>query len=129
MSAAGSGMPAAGSLCLYDVLGLKRAPAPTPADIRKAYLASCRQWHPDRWVQRSEEAGKRAEVLFKLIVEANSVLSDPHLRRASARSRPARTGGTAGSDPGVQGTSAHPTPPTASRSRARPLHSMMHVAG
>ncbi|KAJ1622326.1 hypothetical protein T492DRAFT_578331, partial [Pavlovales sp. CCMP2436] len=50
-------------------------------DIRKAYLASCRQWHPDRWVQRSEEAGKRAEVLFKLIVEANSVLSDPHLRQ------------------------------------------------
>ena len=46
------------------------------AAIKKAYYKQSREWHPDKNLQRQEEATER----FKLISEAFQVLSDPQLR-------------------------------------------------
>lgn len=56
--------------CYYDILQIcKTADA---QEIKKAYRKQSLLWHPDKNVQRKEEAEER----FKLISEAFQVLSD-----------------------------------------------------
>lgn len=63
----------------YDVLGVsKNASA---EDIKKAYKKLVIKWHPDRWVNGTDEEKKIAEEKIKEINEANSVLSDPEKRQ------------------------------------------------
>ncbi|RIA96872.1 DnaJ domain-containing protein [Glomus cerebriforme] len=59
----------------YETLGID-ADA-TEDDIRKAYRKQALLWHPDKNVQRKEEAEEK----FKLISEAYEVLSDTEKRR------------------------------------------------
>ncbi|CAG8460919.1 15342_t:CDS:2 [Acaulospora colombiana] len=54
----------------YEILGIDREA--TEDDIRKAYRRQALLWHPDKNVNRREEA----EAKFKLISEAYEVLSD-----------------------------------------------------
>lgn len=48
---------------------------------KKKFRELSKQWHPDRWSNKSEEEKKKAEDKFKEINEANEVLSDPEKRR------------------------------------------------
>ncbi|CAB4492297.1 unnamed protein product [Rhizophagus irregularis] len=59
----------------YEILGIEANA--TEDDIRKAYRKQALLWHPDKNVQRKEEA----EAKFKLIAEAYEVLSDPEKKQ------------------------------------------------
>lgn len=48
---------------------------------KKKYRALCLKWHPDKWVNSSDEEKKKAEEMFKDIAEANEILSDPNKRQ------------------------------------------------
>lgn len=63
----------------YKILGVNKDA--TQEDINKAYKKLCMKWHPDRWVNASEEEKKNAEEKFKEANEANSVLSDNNKRQ------------------------------------------------
>ena len=62
----------------YDILGVSKDA--TEDDIKKAYRKLATKWHPDRWVNGTEEEKKTAEEKFKEINEANDVLSDQQKR-------------------------------------------------
>lgn len=53
----------------------------TEEDIRKSYKKLARQWHPDKWVNGTDEEKKNAEEKFKEIAEAYAVLSDKNKRQ------------------------------------------------
>ncbi|CAG8456382.1 4919_t:CDS:2 [Ambispora gerdemannii] len=59
----------------YEVLGISREASVD--DVKKAYRKQALAWHPDKNVDRREEA----EAKFKLISEAYEVLSDNEKRR------------------------------------------------
>ena len=63
----------------YDILGVDKNA--DEEKIKKAYRKLAAHWHPDRWVNATEEEKKTAEEKIKEINEANSVLSDPEKRR------------------------------------------------
>ena len=63
----------------YEILGVNKNA--TDEEIKKAYRKLAAQWHPDRWVNATDEEKKTAEEKIKEINEANSVLSDPEKRR------------------------------------------------
>jgi len=50
-------------------------------DIKKAFRKLSMQWHPDRWVNGTEEEKRKAEEEFKRINEAHTVLGDEEKRR------------------------------------------------
>jgi curved DNA-binding protein CbpA len=52
---------------LYATLGLDRAPAPSPADVKRAYRAAAKRAHPDHGGSKEK---------FAAIVKARDVLSD-----------------------------------------------------
>ncbi len=60
----------------YEVLGLSKGASAD--DIKGAYRKAALKWHPDRWVNGTEEEKKTAEEKFKEASEAYSVLSDPN---------------------------------------------------
>lgn len=49
--------------------------------LKKKYRANALKYHPDKWVNGTEEEKKEAERKFKEISEANEVLSDPQKRQ------------------------------------------------
>ena len=51
-------------------------------DIKKKYKSLAMKFHPDRWVNGTDEEKKTAEENFKKLNEAYSVLSDPQKRQA-----------------------------------------------
>ncbi len=66
---------------LRPVLGV--APRATDAEIKKAYKRAALQFHPDK--QADETLRGEAEVQFRLVTEANTVLSDARKRAAYDR--------------------------------------------
>ena len=48
---------------------------------KKKFRELSKQWHPDRWSNKSEEERKKAEEKFKEINEANEILSNPEKRQ------------------------------------------------
>ncbi|WP_435353061.1 DnaJ C-terminal domain-containing protein [Emticicia sp. SJ17W-69] len=58
----------------YKILGIDKKA--TPEEIKKAYRALAVKYHPDK-----NPDNKEAEAKFKLVNEANSVLSDPEKRK------------------------------------------------
>lgn len=63
----------------YEVLGLKKGD--DIEKVKKAYKEMVRKWHPDKHASGSQEDRERAEKKFKLINEANDVLSDPQKKQ------------------------------------------------
>jgi len=63
-------------MSLYDVLGV--SPTASADEIKRAYRRQAMKWHPDRNPDNRSEA----EIRFKEIGHAYSVLSDPITRRA-----------------------------------------------
>ena len=63
----------------YEILGVKKGASDD--EIKKAYRKLVAKWHPDRWVNGTDEEKKTAEAKIKEINEANSVLSDPEKRK------------------------------------------------
>ena len=58
----------------YEVLGVNKNS--TPDEIKSAYRKDALKWHPDKWVNGTDEEKKTAEEKFKEASEAYSVLSD-----------------------------------------------------
>lgn len=82
----------------YKVLGVSKDIS--DADLKKTYRKLARQYHPD-----SNPGDAKAEARFKEISEANSVLSDPELRREYDQIRAMGSGArfSAGGRPGQPG--------------------------
>lgn len=75
----------------YDTLGIPTGA--DPAEIRRAYVALARRFHPDAHADRSPAERAHADRRMRDVNEAWSALSDPARRRAYdetlARARPA----------------------------------------
>src|SRR5450756_917105 len=67
-------MPATTKKNFYDLLGVKKSAS--SEDIRKAFRKLARKYHPD-----VNPGDKTAEEKFKVMSEANDVLSDPKKRK------------------------------------------------
>jgi len=82
----------------YKILGVSKDVS--EADLKKTYRKLARQFHPD-----SNPGDAKAEARFKEISEANSVLSDPELRKEYDQVRAMGSGArfTSGGRPGQPG--------------------------
>ena len=63
----------------YKTLGV--AENASQEEIKSAYRKLALRWHPDRWVNGTEEERKKAEDEFKKVAEAYGVLEDEEKRR------------------------------------------------
>ncbi len=79
----------------YEVLGVNKNS--TPDEIKSAYRKAALKWHPDKWVNGTDEEKKTAEENFKEASEAYSVLSDENKKARYDRY------GFAGMDGGAAG--------------------------
>jgi DnaJ domain len=61
---------------LYEVLGVSRDA--TPEQIKKAFYAQAKKWHPDRNPDNKDECSRRTQE----IIEAYEILKDPEQRAA-----------------------------------------------
>ncbi len=80
----------------YEVLGVSKDASID--DIKSAYKKMALKWHPDRWVNGTEQEKKSAEEKFKEASEAYSVLSDPDKKAKYDRFGFAGVGSSGGPD-------------------------------
>lgn len=85
--------------CLYEILEVSRTA--TDDEIKKAYRKQALKWHPDRNMDRIEEANE----MFKEIQRAYTVLSDPDSRAWYDNHRNAILRGESSAEPGADGDS------------------------
>lgn len=71
----------------FDVLGVK--PGATKEEVRDAFHSLSKKFHPDRFHGKNLGSFKqRIDTVFKRLVEANNVLTDPEKRQAYLDSNP-----------------------------------------
>ena len=63
---------------LYDVLGI--SPSASPADIKSAYFAMAKLFHPDRFHREERNVLRRIQVAFTQIANAYETLKNPESR-------------------------------------------------
>lgn len=63
----------------YEILGVDKNAS--DEEIKKKYRAAAMKYHPDRWVNGTDEEKAEAELKFKEIAEAYEVLSDSQKRQ------------------------------------------------
>ena len=63
----------------YAILGVDKNVS--DEELKRVYRKLAVKYHPDKWVNKSEEERKVAEDKFKEISEAYDVLSNPDKRR------------------------------------------------
>ena len=80
----------------YEVLGVDKSASSD--DIKSAFKKMALKWHPDRWVNGTDEEKKVAEEKFKEASEAYEVLSDPDKRAKYDKFGQAGLGGNPGPD-------------------------------
>lgn len=80
----------------YEVLGIDKNASVD--DIKSAFKKMALKWHPDRWINGTDEEKKTAEEKFKEASEAYEVLSDPDKRAKYDRFGQAGLGGNPGPD-------------------------------
>ncbi|MEM9176185.1 MAG: tetratricopeptide repeat protein [Myxococcota bacterium] len=62
----------------HELLGV--APGAKPKDVKKAYFKLSKEFHPDRYFRkRIGDYGERLDRIFKKVLEAHEILSDPEL--------------------------------------------------
>ncbi len=112
-----------GRLDHYAVLGLR--PGATLEEIRQAYYAASRRYHPDRYYGKNLGSFRgRIDRIFRRIAEAYQTLSDDEKRAAYLRARPELAGrpqaeaAAAGAN-GLEGAEAPVDPERAAERRAR----------
>ncbi len=67
----------------YEILGVARGVP--QAEVRGAYVAAARKWHPDRFVGRSAEDAERAEHAMRRVNQAWETLGDSERRQSYDR--------------------------------------------
>ena len=63
----------------YEILGVNENA--TEEEINKAFKKLALKWHPDRWVDGTDDEKKTAEEKFKEISEAKDILTNPNKRK------------------------------------------------
>ncbi|KIZ04138.1 Chaperone protein dnaJ [Monoraphidium neglectum] len=94
----------------YSVLGLP--PSATAADVKASYRRLALKYHPDKATHASHKAA--ADVIFKLVTAAYSVLSDPQKRSEHDRRRALGVGAFGGLGAAAAAAHAHAHRPFAS---------------
>jgi len=89
----------------YEILGLKKGDGQDK--IKKAYKELVRKWHPDKHAGGRKEDQDLAEKKFKLINEANDVLSDPQKKQMYDLGGGKQNGGGSSGGPGFQSGSGN----------------------
>jgi len=105
----------------HQILGV--APDADPKTIKQAYFGLSKQFHPDRYFRRNlGPYAPRIESIFKKVLEAYELLSDPATRaevqRDLAAAAPEAAPGPAAAS-AASGAKAAPDPAAARRLRAR----------
>ena len=65
----------------YELLGIDSTSTASQEEIKQAYLRKVKEWHPDKNLERIEEAEEKTKVLN----EAYHILSDPERRKTYDR--------------------------------------------
>jgi curved DNA-binding protein CbpA len=69
----------------YEILGVE--PNAEPREIKRAYFRLSREFHPDRYFRRETGPfGRRLERIFRKLLEAHEMLSDPMARAEMEKS-------------------------------------------
>jgi curved DNA-binding protein CbpA len=69
----------------YEILGVE--PSAEPREIKRAYFRLSREFHPDRYFRRKTGPfGRRLERIFRKLLEAHEMLSDPMARAEMEKS-------------------------------------------
>lgn len=69
----------------HELLGVQ--PGATPKDVKKAYFKLSKEFHPDRYFRKQIGSfGERLDRIFKKVLEAHEILSDPELCQVANQS-------------------------------------------
>jgi tetratricopeptide (TPR) repeat protein len=99
----------------HELLGIEQGA--TPKTVKHAYYKLSKEFHPDRYFRKSIGAyGQRLDRIFKRILEAHEILSDPELSQVAYEPsvEAAEALVSAASPPVVEAARAHPA-------RSKPL--------
>jgi curved DNA-binding protein CbpA len=100
----------------FELLGVERGAG--RMEIKRAYFRLSKQFHPDRYFRRNiGDHAQRLDRIFKKVVEAYELLSDPTTRAEIERSMPPEVAPAAGAYRGGKGTRETIAPEPAARRR------------
>ncbi len=97
----------------YEILGV--GPSAEPREIKRAYFRLSREFHPDRYFRRETgHFGRRLERIFRKLLEAHEMLSDPMARAEMEKSL-------------AQGAGSAPQPARSTEARVGPVEAQRRL--